>query len=288
MFGFSGMMPWIVVAIALAVMVGLLVRTVWSIRQVAHKPVADVKALRLHDEAAGGLGRVAAAAAALISTLIFRSNDLLVGGVPLWIGGAVAIVVLIGIEQRWPVPGGTVREVVLQPRRLIEILPRSGTVIASVGMLISIGMIMMCGLVDAPVTPAETLAGSQWPSWQQTSPALIGSAAVLALGAVAIALLLRRPALAGFSREADLRYRRAGADRIMRVVSVLAFLEAGMLFNQVRNAALETLNGPVPQLLRSISLALLLVAAASIALFRVRPPKQLRSAAASPRSVAHR
>lgn len=271
---------WLLVAIALVVVIAFVVRTVSSIRAIARRPAASIAALRLHDRAAGSLGRAVAVVAYLIMAVALswwgQDRDTDAGEWAVGITAVVTVFALILIERRWPVPGGTVRSADLRRRRLAEVLPRGGLLIAGGGLLLALGLIVLCGLVgrfssDPMVTGQPPGQGWAWPSWARTAPQSLGVVAIMAPVALAVALLLRRPALAGFDRAIDLAYRRAGVDRILRVVSCYCLIAASFVVNDVKNVVL----GPDYEFgvaLNWLSVGLILAGLVSIELFRARPP----------------
>jgi hypothetical protein len=273
---------WVLVAIALFLVVVFVVRTIWSIRLIARKPAASVEALRLHDRAAGSLGRATAIVSYLTVAIALESWRSGAGnGAAGWavvIAAVVTVLVLILIERRWPAPGGTVRAASLQPRRPAEVLPRAGMAVTGAAVLLALGLIVVCGLTGQPsadrgATAAGTASGSgwPWPGWLTTAPLWIGMAVIGAVVALAIALLLRRPALAGFDRSVDLAYRRAGVDRLLRVLSCFGFVAASVVLSDVQTA-LQGSPYRLASLLEWASLALLIAGLVSVELFRAYPP----------------
>lgn len=285
---------WPLVAVALVLVVVFVIRTVSSIRLIAHRPSASVGALRLHDRAAGALARAVAVVAWMLLVVVSswwrRDSGAIVDESGVAIVAVVTVFTLMLIERRWPVPGGTVRSASLQRRSLIEVLPRGGLVILGVGLLLALGLTIACGVISQfpsdPVVAASSGSGhgSPWPGWGWALHLWIGIAVIAAVAAWAVALLLRRPALAGFDRAVDLAYRRAGVDRILRVLSCYCFIAASYVLNEVKNAILPDYQFGL--VLDWLSAGLMLAGLVSIELFRTRPPGESGARGPSVRVVA--
>src|SRR5699024_8936196 len=116
----------------------------------------------------------------------------LFASLPLWIGAVAGLVVLMVVEQRWPAPGGTVRAADLQPRRVADVLPRPGTWIAGVAVLLAVTSIVVCGVLGAARVGGSSAmtATADWPSWLRTAPSLIGLGVVVAFAVAAVTQLL--------------------------------------------------------------------------------------------------
>jgi hypothetical protein len=276
-----GVGPWVLVAIALVIVVLFAARTASSIRLIAHRPPASTQALALHDRAAGSLGRAIAALSYVVAAMAsswweYRATGI-GGSWALAIAAVVTVLALMVIKRRWPVPGGTVRSADVQRRRLPEVLPRAGIVIAGAAVLLFLGSVVAGGLINSASNFASrsgtaTGHGWPWPGWWRTAPLWIGIIGVSAVAALAIALLLRRPALAGFDRGVDLGYRRAGVDRVLRVLSCYCFIAASDDVNDAKNVMLGP-NYQLGSVLNWVVAALLLASVVSVEIFRARPPR---------------
>lgn len=279
---------WVLLGLCGVLLAWWIWRTVAAMRMIARRPAVSVEALNLHDASVGSVARALALISYLIISLVpsiwwpYWSQD---GAWPLGMTGVVTAVGLIVMELRWPAPGGTVRSAGLRPRSVRDILPRAGTTIAGLGLLLGAGAIIVCGWITGQARPGggqDTPAGDAfawpWPGWWQTAPYSIGMALVVAVVVGAALVLVRRPSLAGMSSAIDIAYRRAAMDRVLRVVAAVGFLVAAMVANWLKNYALVALgHSDAATSVRDVfawqSVALVFVALVSIDMFRTKLPK---------------
>ncbi|RIJ71257.1 hypothetical protein D1871_14635 [Nakamurella silvestris] len=220
----------------------------------------DRKVLRRRDFAIGDLSR-------LTAIIVFLAFGLLFGGqtsedtpptTHLWpIAGIVVALAVMTMERWWPSPAGTIRIASIEPRRVR--LPRAGLVLALTG------------------TVTGLWAMFQWPPTHGPSASLTAVTLTLLVLTVTAGIrqLIDRTALTTQDPALDLACRRAGIDRLLRLLAATGLLTY-LDFNGVAGAAANLQPGATATGWSTAATVLLLVVVEG---YRVRLPRATRPSA---------
>ena len=214
-------------------------------------------AARRHAVTGGVLAVVAAVGAVAGWAALARSVDGLGAGrllAAVFLVAACAHTLVLALtEVTWPRPTGTRRSGLLVRRRVTDVLPRPALMAAAV----LAGAVVVTGLVGTAVADGtgrsltrawdgqDGLVGSSsagpFPGAFFVVPVLAGLVALVALVALALHLVVSRPAVTAADIATDTALRRAGAHRVLRGAASGAGLTlAGLLLtagNAVRGVA---------------------------------------------------
>lgn len=250
--------------LALLVFAVLAVLRARAARRVLPSDSDALIALRRHDSAVGTIGRGVGFLMFMLSVGGVIAMDLRPLEAPL--AGVLTILALMGMERWWPAPAGTVRTATLHPRRMDQLLNGPGVAAACVGLLVGLAATLSLLL---PATQAQLDRKAQLNPGAGAPPnawlGIVGVLVLIGVAWLAVRQLIARAALAGLSSEIDTAFRRAGVDRLLRLVAVVGLLMAFAILQFVWDGLSDT----------PASLVMLAAWVAMVELWRVRPPRQL-------------
>lgn len=238
---------WVIAGVAGALALWWLVRLVRQTRRTAHTADLDLRDLIRRDASIGSLGRATGllalfALAGPFGAWQFRSGMVAVAGV-------ITAVILVSLERWWPRPRGLYRTAAVTRRGWRGMTSRT----AGVSTGLSFIALIAAAIWSVPIgVKGHTLSGAgpdpfgsgrtvgvkvdDFPGWTVVALAVVAVAVTTAAAIVGIHAAVNRPAMADVSAAVDLRARRATADRLLRLVGIVAVLTADLLFESARSA----------------------------------------------------
>jgi|1186.fasta_scaffold07597_3 hypothetical protein len=176
---------------------------------------------------------------------------------PLAYALAHTLVMVLG-ELTWPRPAGAVRRARLVPRRLSDVLPPRLTRVVAAGTVLLVAVLVIGAVLAEPDGrtishrrgPELSTAGP-WPGWHYGEPITVELALLAVLVAVALWVVVNRPAVATEDERIEEALRRTSAHRVLRGAGAPVLLLAATLLSKgaIQLGTVHVLPAPVTNVL---------------------------------------
>jgi TRAP-type C4-dicarboxylate transport system permease small subunit len=201
-----------------------------------------------------GLGvSVVAPVAGIVTVVLLVGAGADVGsGFPGTVGDALVLaplayaiahtLVLLAGELTWPRPAGVLRRARLVPRRLSDVVPRRLARMAAAGTAVLVAVLAVGGALATgghEITHRDgpyTRSASPWPGWHYGRPVAVELGVLAVVVALALRVVVNRPAVATEDERIEDALRRTSAHRVLRGATSAVLVLAGALLAVTGNA----------------------------------------------------